>query len=114
MNQEQHPPNFLFVLVISRNSTMEANVIPMGMGFAAFGKVVQGMKTVRKIHRLPDEHQYLIKPVKIESITVITKKAQAFLKPAPFSSSRNIRKYFFQNIRILVIKHAAAPLFKFI
>lgn len=43
---------------------------PDGMGFAAFGKVVRGMKTVRKIHQLPDNNQYLIKPVKINAVIV--------------------------------------------
>jgi peptidyl-prolyl cis-trans isomerase A (cyclophilin A) len=43
---------------------------PDGMGFAAFGKVVNGMKTVHKIHRLPENNQYLVKPVKIEAVKV--------------------------------------------
>ena len=33
-----------------------------GQGFAAFGKVIQGMDVVRKIQLLPDEEQYLPRP----------------------------------------------------
>lgn len=43
---------------------------PDGMGFAAFGKVERGMKTVRKIHRLPDNNQYLVQPVRIDAVKV--------------------------------------------
>jgi peptidyl-prolyl cis-trans isomerase A (cyclophilin A) len=43
---------------------------PDGMGFAAFGKVVRGMKTVRKIHALPASNQYLPEPVKIDAVKV--------------------------------------------
>ena len=39
-----------------------------GMGFAAFGKVVEGMDVVRKIQQQPEERQYLPKPVKILSV----------------------------------------------
>jgi peptidyl-prolyl cis-trans isomerase A (cyclophilin A) len=41
---------------------------PDGVGFAAFGKVVRGMKTVQKIHRLPDNNQYLIEAIKIDVV----------------------------------------------
>lgn len=41
---------------------------PDGQGFAAFGKVTQGMEVVRKIQALESKDQYLIKPVKIISI----------------------------------------------
>lgn len=41
-----------------------------GMGFAAFAKVVQGMKTVRRIHRLPENKQYLVEPVNIEKVII--------------------------------------------
>jgi len=41
---------------------------PDGQGFAAFGRVTKGMKTVHKIHAQKDKDQYLIKPVKIISI----------------------------------------------
>ncbi len=40
-----------------------------GMGFAAFGRVVEGMDVVRKIQQQPEERQYLPKPVKILSVT---------------------------------------------
>ena len=36
---------------------------PDGEGFAAFGKVIRGMKIIRKIHALPDSGQYLIHPI---------------------------------------------------
>jgi peptidyl-prolyl cis-trans isomerase A (cyclophilin A) len=41
---------------------------PDGQGFAAFGKVVEGMDIVRQIHHLPDENQYLKEPVQIHSV----------------------------------------------
>jgi len=40
-----------------------------GQGFAAFGKVIEGMDVVRKIQKQPAENQYLPKPIKILSIT---------------------------------------------
>mgnify|MGYP006296449687 FL=1 len=45
---------------------------PDGQGFAAFGKVVQGMDIVRKIQQLPDKNQYLQKPVIFLSIEIKT------------------------------------------
>ncbi|MGB2906459.1 MAG: peptidylprolyl isomerase [Candidatus Aminicenantaceae bacterium] len=39
-----------------------------GMGFAAFGKVVEGMDVVRKIQQQPSERQQLLEPVKILSV----------------------------------------------
>ncbi len=41
---------------------------PDGKGFAAFGKVIKGMKVVKTIHTLGDNRQYLDNPVKILSI----------------------------------------------
>lgn len=41
---------------------------PDGEGFAAFGKVITGMKVVRSIQALPSEKQYLPEPVRIFSI----------------------------------------------
>ena len=38
---------------------------PDGQGFAAFGRVVKGMEVVRHIQQLPEEGQYLKKPVTI-------------------------------------------------
>ena len=32
---------------------------PDGQGFAAFGKVIVGMETARRIQALPEENQYL-------------------------------------------------------
>ena len=45
---------------------------PDGQGFAAFGKVIEGMDVVRKIQQLPDEKQYLKEPVKIISTDIIS------------------------------------------
>lgn len=42
---------------------------PDGQGFAAFGKVIGGMKVVRQIHAIPAPEQYLDKPVMILDIT---------------------------------------------
>jgi len=39
-----------------------------GQGFAAFGRVVDGMDVVRKIQQMPDTAQYLIEPVILVSI----------------------------------------------
>ena len=47
---------------------------PDGQGFAAFGKVVEGMDAVKKIQQLPDENQYLAEPVKIISASIISNK----------------------------------------
>ncbi len=41
---------------------------PDGQGFAAFGKVIQGMDVVKKIQAQKNKNQFLIKPVLIESI----------------------------------------------
>jgi len=41
---------------------------PDGQGFAAFGKVIQGMEIVKKIQQIPDSNQFLIHHVAIESI----------------------------------------------
>jgi peptidyl-prolyl cis-trans isomerase A (cyclophilin A) len=38
---------------------------PDGQGFAAFGKVIDGMEVVTKIHRLPVEGQYLNPVIRI-------------------------------------------------
>jgi len=42
---------------------------PDEQGFAAFGKVLDGMDVVRKIHQLPVEEQYLDPTVKILKIS---------------------------------------------
>ena len=42
---------------------------PDGQGFAAFGKVIQGMDVVHAIQALPDQGQYLPEQVVIRSIT---------------------------------------------
>ena len=44
---------------------------PDGQGFAAFGKVTKGLEIVRKIQQMQDTNQYLLKPVKIKSISRI-------------------------------------------
>jgi peptidyl-prolyl cis-trans isomerase A (cyclophilin A) len=41
---------------------------PDGQGYAAFGKVTQGMDIVRRIYQKPDSEQYLDKPVLILNI----------------------------------------------
>ena len=42
---------------------------PDGQGFAAFGRVVQGMDVVRAINQSPAEGQNLIEPVRILSVS---------------------------------------------
>lgn len=42
---------------------------PDGQGFAAFGKVTKGMDVVKKIQAQKDTSQYLVKPVKIYSVS---------------------------------------------
>lgn len=44
-----------------------------GWGFAAFGRVVNGMETVHKIHRLPAKGQYLDPHIPMRKVTVIKK-----------------------------------------
>jgi peptidyl-prolyl cis-trans isomerase A (cyclophilin A) len=46
---------------------------PDGQGFAAFGRVIRGMKVVRKIHSINASDQYLSEPVLINSISRKTK-----------------------------------------
>lgn len=41
---------------------------PDGQGFAAFGKVTEGMEVVKKIQSLKEKNQYLVDPVLIYSI----------------------------------------------
>lgn len=41
---------------------------PDGQGFAAFGKVIEGMDIVKKIQNLPTNGQMLIEPLKIKSV----------------------------------------------
>ncbi len=41
---------------------------PDGQGFAAFGRVIEGMDVVRKIQQQPDESQMLKRPVVIQNI----------------------------------------------
>ena len=41
---------------------------PDGQGFAAFGKVIEGMDIVRKIQQLPEKDQMLVRQVKIFNI----------------------------------------------
>ena len=43
---------------------------PDGQGFAAFGKVVKGMDVVRKIQQQKDENQYLVNPIKINTVKI--------------------------------------------
>lgn len=44
---------------------------PDGAGFAAFGKVIEGMDVVRNIQALPDTGQYLVEPVRIDSVYIL-------------------------------------------
>lgn len=41
---------------------------PDGQGFAAFGRVIQGMEAVRAIQRMESKSQMLLEPVGIESV----------------------------------------------
>jgi peptidyl-prolyl cis-trans isomerase A (cyclophilin A) len=41
---------------------------PDGQGFAAFGRVIEGMDVVRAIHRSPAEGQFLRRPVEIHTV----------------------------------------------
>jgi peptidyl-prolyl cis-trans isomerase A (cyclophilin A) len=42
---------------------------PDGQGFAAFGKVIEGMDVVKKIHQLPVDGQYLDPTIKILKVS---------------------------------------------
>lgn len=46
---------------------------PDGQGFAAFGRVIQGMEVVHKIHTQPVKEQMLVKRVKVISIRRVPK-----------------------------------------
>ncbi len=43
---------------------------PDGQGFAAFGKVIDGMDVVYRIHQTKDTNQYLISPIKITAVSI--------------------------------------------
>lgn len=43
---------------------------PDGQGFAAFGRVTEGMEVVREIHGRPAEGQWLVAPVQIRALKV--------------------------------------------
>lgn len=43
---------------------------PDGQGFAAFGKVINGMDVVRRIHRQPDTNQFFTEPIKIYKVVL--------------------------------------------
>lgn len=43
-----------------------------GQGFAAFGRVIDGLETVRKIQNQSDNNQYLVEPVKIFSVKLLS------------------------------------------
>ena len=45
---------------------------PDGQGFAAFGRVVNGMEVVRKIQQMEDEGQILVQQVKITGIKILS------------------------------------------
>lgn len=42
-----------------------------GLGFSAFGKVIEGIDVVLLIHKLPDYNQILIQPAIIDSVRII-------------------------------------------
>lgn len=44
---------------------------PDGQGFAAFGKIIEGMDVVRKIQQMADHEQMLIEIVKINSVHIL-------------------------------------------
>lgn len=46
---------------------------PDGWGFAAFGRVVNGMETVHKIHQLPAKGQYLDPHIPMKKVSLIKK-----------------------------------------
>ena len=39
-----------------------------GQGFAAFGKVIEGMNIIKEIQNMPDKEQMLVKPLQIYSV----------------------------------------------
>ena len=47
---------------------------PDGQGFAAFGKVLEGMEVARAIQALPDEDQYLVEKVNILGMQKIARE----------------------------------------
>ena len=49
---------------------------PDGQGFAAFGKVIEGMDVVRKIQSQPDEKQMLIEPISILQVIKLNRKLE--------------------------------------
>lgn len=49
----------------------EGNRNPDGQGFAAFGKIIEGMEIVRKIQMMTDHEQMLVEIVKINSVFIL-------------------------------------------
>jgi len=46
---------------------------PDGQGYAAFGRVIDGMNVVKKIQQQPETNQYLDRPVKITGMTLFAR-----------------------------------------
>ena len=60
--------NFFICIGDQPELDFEGKRNPDGQGFAAFGKVTEGMNIVMEIQKQKDTSQYLIDPIRIESI----------------------------------------------
>ena len=68
---ESEIPNYHFFVCVGDQPELDAGGKRHkdGMGFPAFGKVIEGMEVVRRIHGMKAEGQAIIAPVRILSAT---------------------------------------------
>lgn len=64
---------FEFFICIGDQPSLDygGNRNPDNHGFAAFGKVIDGMDVVRKIHLQPEKDQYLIPRIQINNMRIV-------------------------------------------
>lgn len=60
-----------FFICIGNQPALDAGGVrnPDGKGFAAFGRVTEGMDVIRKIYQMPANGQLLVEPIKILSVS---------------------------------------------
>ncbi|MDO1559876.1 peptidylprolyl isomerase [Brevundimonas sp. 2R-24] len=64
--------SFFIVVEDTGNLDFGGDRHPDGQGFAAFGRVLDGMDVVRAIHAMPATDEQLDQPVRIETVALLT------------------------------------------